>query len=446
MAGDAVSPRRVVWALVSLAACRRHTPRIEGAPRPVVSSPRDAATAADAAVTPDVAVSRAVTVSSRCRLDPPRGVVAAGGTKRLEVVDLAAHPRAGVVVAWSEWTPSPPESDVNVGYASNFARALAWDTLAPAGAPVDACPRDIHALIQSGQLQGAPLASTATGVSGACCRFANRESGGLVVACDTWAVGRRGRQRLAWSDTDSSEEVELLPQGASAAVLLGANAGVSRLRPGVAEDTLWFVEALRNDHDGENAARFVAAPAGDGRALLALANTTQLAAARVDAAGHAVAEMPLVTLDGDDRGRRDVAVAWRNDAAFLAHALSPTEAAPAPAISLRTWTPGAASVAVADGSLRGAISRRALAATSDAPCATLGWTDRAQSPTRARVAPWCADGVSPDAGVTVSPADVEGHSVVLTARDGRTFVAWAESTGTHHEVRAARVDCDPPTP
>lgn len=279
VAGDPVRLRGAVWVWVALAACRRPATRVVGAPRPAVSAPRDVAVPGDAAVPPERRGGAGRDGFATLSAEPPRGVVAARGAKHLEVVDLAAHPRAGVVVASSEWTPSPPESDVDVGYASNFARALAWDTLAPAGAPVDACPRDIHALIQSGQLQGAPLASTATGVSGACCRFANRETGGLVVACDTWAVKVTSRTTAARAIRHRQPRRGRAPP---AGVVCGGAArrerrGVAAAPRGRRSHPVVRRGAAQGPRRRERGA-LGRRPRGSGRALLALANTTQLAA------------------------------------------------------------------------------------------------------------------------------------------------------------------------
>ncbi len=85
----------------------------------------------------------------------------------------------------------------------------------------------------------------------------------------------------------------------------------------------------------------------------------------------------------------------------------------------------------------------AVAATIDATCVLLSWTEGSGKETRVRAGLVCNDALVPSTAIDVSPKDVEAGDSELATFGGRAFVVWQElPKGRPTELKLAALSCD----
>ena len=85
----------------------------------------------------------------------------------------------------------------------------------------------------------------------------------------------------------------------------------------------------------------------------------------------------------------------------------------------------------------------AVAASGDAACVVLSWTEGSGKETRVRAGLACNDALVASTAVDVSPKDVEAGDSELAAAFGKHFVVWQElPKGRPPELKLAALSCD----
>jgi hypothetical protein len=376
--------------------------------------------------------------SMRCRMVPARGRIVTHFRSRIGggVTSIAAHPRYGVVVGWVQDFEGQPS------WSSFSLRVMAWNSLQPVGRSASHCDAHSRDFGDEHGIARVALVETPSGVAAGCCALDHDPNrGGLQMRCVNRMLGGVMPPDPPPFDTSGTDLLELVPSGEEGCIVLASSNSAGPHRCGTRELS-WDEGELPQRFEGERiTSGFATNRAGPDGLLYALVNDTQIAARYIDRRQHRGISMPVAVVEGIEERSRKVAIAWRNNTAWIAHGQARGEGDGMPLLSLRRWVPGRPSEPVAC-DLHGNITRQALVSSPDAPCIFLGWTDPSLPHSHAAIDLWCSNGIVPGTRMVLSPDNVVARDVMLTSSEGRTFVSWTENLGNDYTVRVASVVCD----